>query len=456
MRRVVAIIGILAMILSMSGCSFLNMDMESQLRAPLAAGEQSHIQKALEKHIFAQTTEAASAQEAGGETPVSYVLKYPKMGDYRSAFVMKDINGDGAEDALAFYALQPEGANTHIALFTKKDAQWTCLDDIEGLATEIERIHFGDLNGDGVPELFAGFSMYNTRDRRLMLYTWEDDHLVERYSDTYTHMIVSPLTDDFHDDLLLFRLNTEKERTTVRLLSMDGDTIAEKGAALLDGHISQFGSYMPIVFENGLRGVYQDCAKDSQTTITELVVWDGEQLKAPLHDPKENLTSVSARESGLPCMDINRDGMMEWPQSFRMTGDEKTKTEDMKVWLSDWYAWDPVDMVSERVLTNVTVPLDGYYFIVPEEWNGRITASYDEIKHQLMVRRVDDGLAGDVLFDIVAFSVKTGNPNKDDNYLFLAENDTFKYEIRYTKHSDKPFALTMEQLSELFVLLEAV
>ncbi|MBQ3093663.1 MAG: hypothetical protein IJC52_00680, partial [Clostridia bacterium] len=406
MKRLIAVIGTVAMILSMSGCSFANIDMESQLRAPLAAGEQSHIQKALEKHIYAQTMQAGAEQDKA-EAPVSYVLKYPKMGDYRSAFVMKDINGDGAEDALAFYALQPEGANTHIALLTKEDNKWVCKDDIEGLATEIERIHFGDLNGDGTPELFAGFSMYNTRDRRLMLYTWEDDHLAERYSDTYTHMIVGALSDDTHDDLLLFRLNAEKESTSVRLLSMEEDTIAEKGAASLDGHINQFGNYTLATFDNGLRGVYQDCAKDSQTTITELVVWDGEQLKAPLYDPKENITTVSARESGLPCMDIDQNGTIEWPQSFRMTGDELTKTEDMKVWLSDWYAWDPADMVSERVLSNITVPLDDYYVVVPKEWNGRITAAYDEATHQLTVRRVDDGRVGDVLFDIVAFSAKT-------------------------------------------------
>lgn len=448
MRRVLSVVLTAVLLLSLTGCSFINLDMEAQLRSPYAAGEQTAIQEALEKYIYEQHTE-----DLTDDTAVSYILKYPKMGEYRSAFIMKDITGDGKEDALAFYAMQPEGANTHIALLCKKDGVWQCVDDIEGLATEIERIQFGDLDGNGRPELFAGFAMYNTRDRRLMLYTWSGDHFVERYSDTYTNMIVGSVCENGKDDLLLFRLNSAEEKTTVRLLSMvDDGTIAEQGNASLDGHILRFGDYTITSIDSDVRGIYQDCIKDSYTTITELIVWDGEQLTAPLYDPAENITTLSARESMLPSMDIDNDGEIEWPQSFRMTGDELTKTEDMVLWQNDWYTWDQQTMAPVKKMTNIVNVTDGYYLIVPDEWNGTITAQYDKDTRCMSVSRVVNGVVEGELFNIVAYASDKENPLKNGEYLFLASYDNTRYEVQYDKFYDD--SLSMQRISSLFVLCD--
>lgn len=450
-NRVTAMLLVVGLLFSFTGCSFVNLDVDTQLRAPHAAGEQYAIQTALEQHIYEQNAQTSEETDIQSPVPV-YVLKYPRMGDYRSAFVMKDMNGDGVDDALAFYAMQPEGANTHIALLSKRSEGWVCVDDIEGLATEIERINFGDLNGDGVPELFAGFSMFNTRDRRLMLYTWSEDHFVERYSDTYTSMVVGSMVDEGQDDLLLFRLNATEEKTEVRLLTMENDIVIEKGAASLDGHIQQFGRYTFAELEDGTRALYQDCSKASLTTITELIVWDGEQLSTPLYDPAENITTHSARESALPSMDIDEDGEIEWPQCFRMPGDETTEADGVALWLSEWYAWNVEMKAPVKKLTNVVNTTDDYYLRIPDEWVGLITVRYAESQRCLTVMKVTDGVVGDELFRIVAMKEGEDNPFGDEGYLFLDSDQKTRYELCYTKEAD--FALSMEQLSDLFVMCE--
>lgn len=424
----------------------MNLDVESQLRAPYAEGEQSNIQTALEQHIYAVNT------DSNDTTAVSYVLKYPKMGEYRSAFIMKDIDGDGAEDALAFYALQPEGANTHIALLKRINGNWACVEDIEGPATEIERVHFGDLNGDGATELFTGFSMYDTRDRRLMLYTWTDEHMLPLYSDTYTHMVVGSMTDEKRDDLMLFRLSAENEKSTVRLLSMEEGALVEKGASQLDGRIMQFGNYVFADVDDGVRALYQDCTKDVNTTITELIVWDGQVLTTPLYDPATNITSLSARESAIPCRDIDRDGQMEWPRSYRLPGDEFKDNDDICLWLSEWYSWDFERRIATIEDTNIINVTDGYAVTVPEEWLGKITATYDKDTRRMIVKKAEDGVVGATLFKIVAYPVGEKNPFSNENYLFLETGKTLCYEIQYDK--DKDFELSMDVLSDLFSLYE--
>lgn len=67
--------------LLLSGCNALGLDVEDYLRPPKSTGEQEAIQQALETYIEAHA-------EKGGVT--DYILKYPKEGSYRSAFILVD------------------------------------------------------------------------------------------------------------------------------------------------------------------------------------------------------------------------------------------------------------------------------------------------------------------------------------------------------------------------------
>jgi len=440
-KRIAALLSAVAVMLCLSGCSFVEIDVDGRLRAPHSVGEQNAIQTALEQHIF--------AQEEGSS--LSYVMKYPKMGEYRSAYVMKDITGDGVQDALAFYSLQPEGAMTHIALLVKRDGAWACVDDVEGLATEIERIQFGDLDGDGTPEIFAGYSMYNTRDRRLVMYTWSEEHLVERYTDTYTKMVIDKITDEKCDDLMLFRLRAKDERATATLFTMKNGEVTEQSTAQINGNILQFGEYALCDLNDGTRALFQECSKDNNATITELLLWDGQSLTAPLYDPAENITRVSARESGLPATDINGDGIIEWPQSFRMAGYELVPTENMELWMSMWVTWDPKIEEPALVTTNIVNPYDGYCIEIPREWFGLVSADYNHETRRLTVRQVKDGAVSDELFHIVAYAAGEENPFKaEHNYLYLESTDKTRFELTYDRESE--WELSMEKLNPLFSL----
>ena len=88
----------------MSGCS-VGIDVETLLRPPRPAGEQQQIQKALEKYILSEQKKQA-ADTLGG-----YILKYPRFGDHRSAFVLQDLNGNGVDEAIVFYSFGKENSN---------------------------------------------------------------------------------------------------------------------------------------------------------------------------------------------------------------------------------------------------------------------------------------------------------------------------------------------------------
>ena len=245
---------------------------------------------------------------------------------------------------------------------------------------------------------------------------------------------------------ILFRINASERQTTVRLLSMEEDEIVERGAASLDGKIVEFGPSIHTSFSRTVRGIYQDCIKDATTTITELLIWDGKQLTAPLYDPSSNINSLSARESGLPCMDIDGDGEIEWPQSSRMPGYETTPTEQMQLWLTDWYAWDMEISMPVKKLTNIMNVSDGYYLEIPDDWRGQVTAHYEADERTLVLQYVDHGVLAD---EFAAFRVaSSGASSKRGSFIFIASDGATRYEVWYD--SDHVWKPTMEILRSIF------
>ena len=76
---------LLACLWALSGCSGFSSSTADLMRPPRLTPEQSAINEALTAAALTQT----------------YTLKYPKSGEYRSAFVFHDIDGDGVEEAIA-------------------------------------------------------------------------------------------------------------------------------------------------------------------------------------------------------------------------------------------------------------------------------------------------------------------------------------------------------------------
>lgn len=94
MKRIMALL-LAAALFCLSGCSLTPTSMESLLSPPVRTEEQSEIYQALLSSV---------------NTNISLV--YPRSGEYTSAFVVEDIDGDGLEDALVFYQDQSQATST--------------------------------------------------------------------------------------------------------------------------------------------------------------------------------------------------------------------------------------------------------------------------------------------------------------------------------------------------------
>ena len=100
------------------------------------------------------------------------------------------------------------------------------------------------------------------------------------------------------------------------------------------------------------------------------------RLETPFYRAEDKLTTLTARESSIPLMDIDGDGMVEWPLSSRLPGYETVDAADA-LWKTTWMTWDYATRQSRQVFSCVMNERDGYYVLFDESWDGKVTAIYD-------------------------------------------------------------------------------
>ncbi len=98
MRKRNIIIALSAFLLSSCG---LTGSVESLLMPPIVSEDQEAVYDALMD-----------------DTGRNITLVYPRTGDYRSAFIFRDLDGDGTDEAVAFYRSEGESSNVRVNILS--------------------------------------------------------------------------------------------------------------------------------------------------------------------------------------------------------------------------------------------------------------------------------------------------------------------------------------------------
>ncbi len=367
-RRKQALAAALAAVLLLcSGCS---LDVEQFLRPPKTQGEQQAVQTALETYI-----------RDSGQAGSRYTLCYPVEGDHTAAFVLCDAAGkpvadteDDAALALAFYAPLTASTDTHINLLRREGDEWISVADVVGASANILQVAFGDLDGDGLAELITGWDTYNSRDRRLSVFSLSQG--LSRLSDdrVYTRLFVGDLTADGRDSLLLLHIATDGVTATMETLR--GTDLISLGQVMLDRNIQQFNTMTLCRLADNVHGLYIDAVKSTDTAITELIYYDEDGLHAPLCNQAGRVNTVTARPAGFAMRDVDGDAQVEIPLCTLLPGYAAGESAADHAYRTDWMAWDIADNAWRLKLSTVVNTADGYLVVLDESRKETVATTY--------------------------------------------------------------------------------
>ena len=349
----------------LSGCAF-GATIDTLLVPPRLSGEQEQIYQAL--------------QNAVGK---DIKLQYPKTGDYLSAFILADFDGDREEESLVFYqktGLSAVENNLRMNVLDKRGETWMSVCDVPAVGAEIERVMISPIGQRTETRIAVGYSVVDQSDRALVVYDYANGTLTQSFASPYSLFDIHDLDGNGTQELLIFRSDSSMGNALAMVYAPDAEDQFRKTQLALRSSCTGFSQVLYSRQEDGSAIVYADMLTGVTTMQTELIRYDGTKMHHVLED--ESAASETNRSVSCLTLDIDGDGTPEIPVQTVFPGYEGTAS-DQNIRLTRWMVAEG-SRLREKYRGYYSVS-EGYAFMMPEQWRENVTA-------------VSDGLTGDIVF----------------------------------------------------------
>lgn len=365
-KKILTLLLIVAVALCFSGCDFVTANTEELLSPPELTGELRLIKEVLESSV---------------NTPIT--LKYPSGGEHRSPVILRDIDGDGTDEAFAFYSTSDTelaSINLSVIKYDKKSKSWFALDRQTLTGSGIEKTVFSDLDGDGVEEIIVGWEIYAASEKQLAIYSVGEKTLTQRMLEKYTTFLSTDLDEDKRPEILMQYLDTATATNTASLIVLDESGVLRYGQCSMDGNVKTVLPPVLSTLSNGKAAVYFDEIK-GVGAITEVIFFVKGELQNPLFDNETLENKITLRDSALRITDINEDGLLEIPVAKELINADVTSTEKLNY--TSWCAFNGENFIEMKL--SVINTLDGYRIDLPAKWYGKIAIAKNTEKRERVI-----------------------------------------------------------------------
>lgn len=430
-NRIIIIFTMVLCLIFCSGCSDINFSDNTLIRPPRATGDKADIQDII-------------AKEAGG----AYSLKYPQSGEYRSAITMyKSENIE--ECAIAFYSTEND-TNMYVSIIFCNDNEWKCAGTFVNSGAGVDCLMFYDIDGDKKEEIIIGWNNYNSNLKSLTVYSFDMEQMREIViDDTYNNIVISNITGNKTDDIILLSQSTSDAPSTIKLLqySEQEKRPISKFYLELDPNITNFSNIFISKIDKDKYGIVIDGEKIGGVLTTQIVYFDNEKLTLvnPLVTEENNtFNNITSRKDIVLSCDIDNDGIVEVPVTNQMPAstDENIGTVCNMISWKQIISADGTTKTKQNTVRNYT---DGYYFIMPERWRSTVTARIDPDNRKMIfyIWNSKTNSIGDELLSIYRFTQNEWNSMDKKDFILLetlsknANNAVFAAQILNTSSKDE-------------------
>lgn len=434
--RIAALTLLSVFAMSLCGCTFFDASLEGMLSPPKLTKAQTEIYNALTLSIGEQSE-----------------LIYPKSGEYRSPFVLFDMDDEITEEAIVFYREKSPNAGAvsglRMNLLDRKGGHWVSVSDCSLPGTDIENVSFYNF-GEGINVIVCS-SFPGQSENALSVLNYSVGRLRELYRSNYGFMDIYDINDDGYDELFLVSYDPAMESNVASLV---GQSRGDRGEESRFGLLSSASLPEDVVFVQRLTRqrlgegrflLFLDHSKGENSYGTQVLSCFSDALF--LLDFGEAIARRS--NSNIPMLystDIDGDGVVEVPVTYPMLGYEGLTVPE-QMFRVDWLVVnnDSIFSVASKYSTYVSIGYE-YIFYIPVRWQGFVT-----------VQKMENNTVNFVLYDNNSFadimlSVRVSEtPPEEEGWEHYGDGDSKVY-IKSPK-GDFPMAFTADELkSSLYIV----
>ena len=301
----------------------------------------------------------------------------PTSGTNLQSVQLEDLDGDGDEEALAFFRTNSDGRPLRIYIFQAMGEGYQQAAVIEGSGTSIYSIHYEDMNGDGVKEILVSWQ-FSTGVQAMEVYVLEDLEPVLSMSTPYARYEVMDLdSDDIRELVVLRGDETESGGSLADYYDWDGSSLVLRSTEKLSMTIAELQWMEAGTLQNGETAVFVTGrvigVEETSRAITDILVYRDPDLTNIVLDDMTGVSSQISRFLNLQPTDINGDGVTEVP----MPAELPAEGEDA-YWKIYWYSYSPDGAPEQQTITyhNLT---DSWYLLIPESWDNHFTVRQSSV-----------------------------------------------------------------------------
>ena len=412
-RRVLTALCAVLLAFALCGCDIFTADTAELLSPPELSGDISPIADAI-------------AKSAGGQ----YTLKYPSNGNYRSAVVQNDIDGDGILEAFAFYSMKEsdgDAANMYINVVVRRENEWASAATQKIVAGGVERIDFCDLDGDGVSEILVGWEIYGASEMQLAVYSFKNGELTQRTMQKYSRFVCCDLDEDGANEIFIIKFSSAEQINSASVYKLTEGGVTELYSCELDKTVQSVAEPVVSHLSSGKPAVYIDEIK-GVGAVTEVLFVEKNQLVNPLMNPESQETLLTLRSAGIGARDINNDGIIEIPVQENVPSLTKSAVNE-KLYLTNWCSYNGETLTNQ--MTAMINSNDGYYYVLSPKWTGQIAVLKDTENHIREIYRYDGetASAADMLVSFVTVKLNDKELQKylDEGFTEITQDEISVY-----------------------------
>ena len=338
-----------AALLPLSGCLFSG-TVDELYQLPQLPAEYTELQRLLD-----------SILDSGAEYAA------PTAGTNLQSVQLVDLNGDGSQEAVAFFRSPNEERPLRIYIFEAASGSYRQAALIEGSGTAVHSIQYEDMDGDGTEELLVGWRV-SPELQALSVYSIRNFEPRSLITTNYVRFSAADLDGDGRQELAVLRGDGEENVADYYGWQPDGALVLQSTtrlsmtmAELRDAAVGTLADGSPALFITGVA--------EETRAITDILAWREGGLTNLMVNPTTGVTSEIFRYVGLEPMDINEDGITEVPMPALLpaVGGEA----DWKIY---WRSYSAEGQAEEVCLTYHNVE-EEWFLLLPEAWDNRIVVS---------------------------------------------------------------------------------
>lgn len=347
-RKILGLITLTICLLGLSGCMFGSVD------------EMYALPKSSEAYVNLQ---AKINEEKGSNEYIA-----PLSGENRQTIQLVDVDGDGAQEAVAFFRDASSEAPLKIVFFKMDNRQeYQVYARIEGVGSEIESIDYLDLCGTPGTDILVSWQV-SASVHTLVGYSITGGEPVEILRTGYERYLAADLDQDGREELALAQ-EESGAASHWRIEYYDGreGMMELVSSAPLSEGTTDISTWTAGYLEGKVPGLFVTSYFGKDVLITDVFCVDDKGLRnISLTRHSRQSANIFQYYDGVYPTDMNGDGLTDVPVAREIPsyGNSSTGT----FWWMDWKTYGPDGTATQGMTTYHGS--DGWYLEIPEDWTG--------------------------------------------------------------------------------------